>query len=264
MKYFKACLVLILASLILPITAYAENLGQAKLFRTHSGNPSVELTLVQLGDKKEKRILAHFNTPEYELNDEYNVYQGQCQTTRCNTVSYKVIGGMKRNFVSQNSYYGDYFELILPGRNKPLAVYYDEKKSKTISSEDIYNKYLVSIGRSKTGNYNADQISQSLNDALSELQQTCKSKAKIKTNIAAFQKNKSIHLIGMGKHYLTQIALKCSDADYQEELKKITVINFLPENKVKAIELKTNELFIYLSEKSYNPKYETELWLDNI
>ncbi len=264
MKFFKTCLILVSASLLLPLTAYAEKLGQAKLFKTHSGNPIAELTLVPLGDKKEKRMLAYFNTPEYELNGEYNVYQGQCQTTRCNTVIYKVIGGMRRNFISNSGYYGDYFQLILPGRNKPLAVYYDEKKSKSISSNDIYNQYRISIGRNKTGNYNAEQVSQTLNNALSKLQQTCQSKTTLKTNIAAFQKNKLIHLIGMGKHYLTQIALKCSDIDYQQELKKITEIIFLPENKAKAIELKSSTLFIYLSEKNYNPKYETELWLDNI
>jgi hypothetical protein len=129
MKQVNLFFIFALSCLLIPVTANAEKLGSIKLYKSHSGSPEIEMTLMRLGDNKERRILAYFKTPDFAINGEYNIYQGRCETTRCNKIIYKVIGGSIRNIVSNSGYFGDYFELLLSGRNKPLSVYYDKKSS---------------------------------------------------------------------------------------------------------------------------------------
>ncbi len=264
MQHISIYSIVVVACLLMPVFASADKLGSVKVFKTYFDNPEIEMTLVRLGEQKERQVLAFFNTPGFSINGEYNVYKGQCETTRCNTIIYKVIGGNSRNFVSENGYFGDYFEVLLPGRSKPLAVRYEEKLSKEVKASDIYAKYLSSVGRAKAGNYNKDEITRSLSAALVEMQAACKSTTEVRQNIDIFTQKKRLHLVGMGAHYLKEIALKCADVDYQEELVKIKTVNLLPESSRKIMELKGNELFVYLSEKNYNPKYEAKRWLDNL
>ncbi len=268
MKHVKLFLITSLVMSLLPFSVSAKQLGSLKVFTSHLGSTQAEMTLVRLGALKDRRVLAYFETPDFSLNGEYNVYHGQCQTTACNTIAYKVIGGATRNFVSNSGYFGDYFELLLPGRNKPLAVYYDKKKSKSISKNALYEKYLMSVGRNTTGNYNADAVNKLLHEQINNIQQVCRSKVTLNKNEAVFRKEKLLHLVGMSAYFIKEIAEKCTDADYQEVLTKITKITVLPNNgnsKSKTTIKQTGtELFIYLSESTYNPGYEARQWLNNL
>jgi len=250
---------IITCMLIVPDAFAADKLGSIKVYKSFTGNPDFEMTLVRLGDEKERRVLAYFKTSDFAIDGEHNIYHGQCETTRCNTIIYKVIGGSTRNFISTSGYFGDYFEVLLQDRQKPLAVYFDKKQTKKVTSKEIYSQYLASVGRGNDGQSNAY-----LDDDIQALQLACKSKVKVEKNINAFSQENLLHLVGMGKYYIKEIAAKCADADYREELTKINTIHFLPEKKHKKPELKTNELFVYLSEKTYNPSHEARFWLNSL
>lgn len=264
MKQIYGALILLLACSLVPFSSNAEKPGLVKVFKTRTGNPNIELTLVRLGERKEKRMLAYFKAPDFSINGEYNVYEGQCETTQCSTIFYKVIGGASTNFVSKSGYFGDYFELLVPEINKPLSLYYDEKLSSTVRNDDVYNQYLGSVGRNKTGSYNAEEVEKSLNSSLKSLQSACKSTVTINKNVDAFRKDKLIHLIGMAQYYMKEIASRCADEDYRVELAKIKTINVLPGGHSKTIEIKGSELFVFLSEATYNPRHEAKLWLESL
>ncbi len=266
MKHVILFLIASLLTSLLPLAVNAEQLGVLKVFTSHLGSTQAEMTLVSFGTPKERRVLAYFDTPEFAINGEYNVYHGQCKTTACNKIVYSVIGGASRNFVSNSGHFGDYFELLLPGRNKPLAVYYDKKKSNSTNKNTFYEKYLRSVGRNKIGNYNADAVKKSVNEQLKNIQQMCQSKLTINKNEGIFRQQKLLHLIGMSAYYLKEIAAKCADVDYREELTKITSISILPNNSNSktSIKLKGSQLFIYLSESIYNPRHEARQWLNNL
>lgn len=242
----------------------ADELGEVRIYTSVAGDQRIEVTLIRLGEPADKRLLAYFNTPDAHINGEYNVYQGLCESTRCDTVHYKLVGGKSTNLVSNDGYFGANFRLILPGRNRHIPIYFDEKQSLKEKKMDVYHSYLTSIGRSPVGSYNKNEIANSFQKLADTLHKSCHSKTDIDKNIKEFEKQDLVHLIGMGAQYLREISTACADSDYQKELAKISTIMFLPESNSKPIELKGSKLYIYLSNSTYNPKYEARYWLENL
>ena len=246
-----------------PCAQAADMLGSAKLYKTvHGGGPEVEVVLVAMGDATQRRILAQFKSPDSSIDGQYNVYTGECETTKCETVYYKIIGGTARNLISRSGYYGDHFELLLPERKTAIPIYYDKKLSGEISSDDIYSRYLKATGRNYDGNFNENEVNSAFADSLQLFNSSCKAAAKLDKNVKAFQEDKLIHVVGMGSHFLQEISLRCADLDYRAELSKISSISLFPTPVHKMATLANGELRIFLSDMTYNPRHEAKSWLD--
>lgn len=241
-----------------------EFLGKARLYHTASDDMMAELVLVPLGNPGQRHILAHFNVPGFSVDGEYNVYAGECETTDCKTVFYRVIGGKNIGFVFRDSdrYYGSRMELPLAERKDPLSVYFDEKSSGGINSAEVYQAYLNWAGRDRSGTYNASAVSAALDTGLKALNASCKTTAQLQSNAQDFQKGNAIHLLGMGAKYLEEVAARCSDPDYLQVLNGIKTIKLIPGTKHQPAILDKGTLILPLSEDIYNPRYEARTWLD--
>jgi len=259
MKYLMLLTILFVASEV-----HAVDLGPVKIYHSYNNDPDVKLVLVRLGSQEDKKILASFHVDGNAIDGQYAVYAGQCQTTKCEKIHYKVVGGTKTNIISDSGYFGNYFNVLLSGYNKPIPVSYDKKASVAASNKAVYEAYLAFVGRNKEGNFNAEEVRLSFSTALNNFKENCKSRAVIQGNIPTFKEKKLAYLVGMGRYHINQISAACMDEDYREELGTIKTIKFFPVDAYKKMERKDDELTIYLSTQNFNPQAEAQAWLDSL
>ena len=244
------------------LEANEMSLGKARVYNSYQDDQGVEITLVSLGEKDSELVLANYKIAGHQFNGKSIVYFKQCETTRCDKIFLTQVGGTTINLISDQGYFGNYYEATLPDRNKKIPLYYDKKLSATRNADELYNSHLKSIYRiAELNDANAK-----VELAHSNFKSSCQSKAKLNTNSDSFVKQSNTSLIGMAAHYLEQLSDYCkNDSMYMEVFSEISKINFLPNSEFKPLSLSDSMvLTVYLSHDIYNPAIQARTDIDKL
>ena len=229
---------------------------------------------------EDRLVLAHFKVPGHVTNDKYGIYKGECATTDCERLTYKMVGGVSYGMIEYGGYSGKHYTIILTGRTKAIRVSYDAALSQLDKPELVMRRYLASIGRLEQGlssagmhevgqrreqlPTNEKRSSDLLKEGTQSFQDSCKTKTSVSLDSSEFAKEKLSHLTGMAKYFLTEIASACADKDYRKVLAKITQIDIVPSVSPKAISLVDQKLTIYLTPETFNPADEAKAWIQKL
>jgi len=261
----KAFVILLSAiSILVPavVDANEVSLGKARVYKSYQDDQGVEITLVSLGEKDSELVLANYKVDGHQFDDKSIVYFKQCETTRCEKIFLTQVGGTTINLISDQGYFGNYYEATLPDRNKKIPLYYDKKLSATRNAGELYSNHLKSIFRITELNDAKSKVEL----AHSNFKTSCQSSAKLNTNADNFVKQSKTSLIGMAAHYLKQLSNYCkNDNMYKEVFSEIKKINFIPGQKYKELSLSdAMELTIHLSGDIYNPSIQAKTDIDKL
>ena len=241
--------------------ATGVKLGEPRVYQSYKAQQNVELTLIRLGQRSDKRVLIYFNVPGHELHKKSFVYKQQCETTACKKVFFKRLGGSSINMIMNDGYYAHNVVALLSGEKRKIPLYYDKAQSKNKSRATLFSNYLNSIFRDRF----YTEIKGLLSMSIKRLNQECSSNATLKTNSKVFKDKQFIKLLGMGKPVLEQIADTCKDAMYKEIFSSIKKVTFeFSKQYRKMVLTKSNELVIYLSPDFYNPTVTTKYAIDKL
>jgi len=238
------------------------SLGKARVYKSYQDDENIEITLVSLGEKDSELVLAHYKVPGYQFDGTSIVYFKQCETTSCQKIFLTQIGGNNINLISEQGYFGNYYEAILPDRNNKIPLHYDKKLSANRSADEIYRNHLKSIYRISELN----EAKTKVNTAHSEFLKSCQSKSKLEINANEFVNQSQTSLVGMAAHYLEQLSYFCNeDKMYKEVFSEITKITISPSIKHKEIVLSdAMELTVYLSDEIYNPAVQAKTDIEKL
>jgi len=246
---------------IFPVSSKDISLGKARVYKSYQADENIELILVSLGEKKSELILVSYKIPGYQFDGKSYVYSKNCETTRCQKIFLTQLGGSSINLISEQGYFGNYYEVTLPDRNNKIALYYDQKSSANKSADAIFAKHLKSIYRFAELNTSKAKISEAHN----KFKKSCQSKSKLEIKANEFQKNSQTSLVGMAAHYLDQLSLFCGDTMYKEVFSEIGEISIVPSVNHKEFTLSdSNKLTIYLSDDIYNPSVQANTTIEKL
>ncbi len=245
---------------------FALEISQPKVYTTDKkSNKNIELEYFILGKRSDLMLLAHIFAPGYSEDGKRAVYKGNCETSKCNKITYKVLGGQARNIVTEN--YGSklHTQVMLSEENSPISLSIDKSKTEDISEEYFLKKYYQAVGRMESGIPSKSSLLDSEKEGIDSFKKNCGNKIEIRYDTNKFEALELSNLLGMSQYYLTEISKACSDEMYKEELEKIDIVELIPSKIKKAIALiDSKKLLIYLSSDSYNPVGEAKLWLESL
>ncbi len=238
---------------------------ELKVYTTYTGGPRATLTLLPLGARHERRMLAHLDAAGLAEHDTLAVYEGRCETTACQKIYYQEVGGTRRLFVTESGSFGDYLALTLSGRTEPLALGYDEKKSRARSAQSLLQRYLDAVGRLERGTMSGPDLAASLQRAGDHVAEACGTRPQLQLSVADFETARLSHLVGMAQHVAIGIATACGDPDYREVLGTLRTIRFVPGPASPSMRLDDpHALRIFLGPATFNPTVEARTWLEGL
>jgi len=259
-------LVILLSVFSVFASAYAIgkdiSLGKARVYKSYQDDENIEITLVSLGEKDSELVLAHYKVPGYQFDGTSIVYFKQCETTRCQKIFLTQVGGTRVNLISEQGYFGNYYEATLPDRNNKIPLHYDKKISANRSADEIYSNHIKSIYRITELN----DAKAKVNEAYSGFKKSCQSKSKLNANYDNFVKQSQTSLVGMAAHYLEQLSHYCKEDNmYKEVFSEIGEINFIQSQKYKQLSLSDSMvLTVYLSDDIYNPAIQAKTDIEKL
>ncbi len=264
MDIFRLFLTLI--TLVYSVSSLAINLSQPGVYESSKyADNNIRLSIFTVGDMQDKLILASISAPGYKENNRYAIYKGNCETVNCQKITYKEYAGNKINFISNKGHYGDFISILLSENKTPIHLQYNKQKSKWLSKEAILTNYLSSVGRIQSGILTDKKLQDMENKAIESFSKLCGSTISFNYNKDDFLQHDLGHVVGMGSFYIDEIAKACHEEIYKTALSKIKEIKLIPGKQKKQMQLKSEKtLEIFLSEDSYNPVGESQVWLDSL